>query len=523
MSDYLGPLTFGAGSDTYALKSWAFDSTAGSIAVSLTVNSTSADNLALLLEALTAQLRQGNSYAHFSPGVTNPTVYRVLGVDAIKLEEPVTWAGFSQRVSFTMYVSALPAGGLVTPYNAATTNLPTSVLLSTLLGTNPPPLDVTIDDASALDMHSVWAALAPTALSDAKWRIYPTTATFTTMTAGSGAAYWNNTNVHTSAVTYQTGVLDTSQHPAGKYRLLARVCQDAGTGFIKDSQNDDAIAVMLTTPHLLVLGDLDLPTADTAPGTAAPLTISVKSDGTNTCTLNALLLLPLDYGYFSWHHAETTSEIDKLDVGPSGIYMDDVCDATYLQGSILVPRVLAAHAVNLVTAPSPIGITWPIAWARSGTGNVTALNSTFRLAATGVDAWVKYGASVLGCPLVIPGAWYELDVTRSVSARTSGSAYAGITWLDIDGNQVRVDVLSTASTTDASPVNLELYAKAPMHAARAQVWLGTSGSATLTVAFSGVILRRCPLRLILVAEDAGGALVGNVHPVALTVKYAPRY
>jgi len=524
MTDYLGPLTIGVtNGGAYTLTKWEASSSDSSATVDLEiiVRGTSSDTLATAMEALVAQLRQGNTYAHFQPGVTNPVAYWINGVTNFKQDAYVSWAVYWQRVTFTLSIVVAPQGALVAPYNAATTLLPTSVSLSTLLGTNPTPIDVTIDDTSGNDMHSIWAALAPTALSDTKWKVLASAITWTTMSSGTGATMWGNVERHTTAATYQTGLLDTSLYPAGKYRLLARVYQNAGAGFIKDSQNDDAVAITRTTPHILVIGDLDLPVSDTAPGVASNLTISVKSDGTNTCTLNALILLPLEYGYFSWHPLAATTEIDQLDIGPSGIYMDGVCDATYLQGSILVPRVLAVHSGNLVATPSPTGTTWPNDWGRGGAGNVTAYNSTFRLIASGVDVWTSYSDTVLACPLIVPGAWYELDVTQALTPRTNGSAYVGLTWLDIDGNQVRIDVLNTSSSTGTT--NLELYAKAPMHASRVQVALGTSGSATLTVAYSAVVLRRCPMRLIVVAEDADGALSSNTHAVALTVKYTPRY
>jgi hypothetical protein len=98
-----------------------------------------------------------------------------------------------------------------------------------------------------------------------------------------------------------------------------------------------------------------------------------------------------------------------------------------------------------------------------------------------------------------------------------------IVWQDVDGNTVLTQNLSSVTATDASPVNLELYAKAPAHAARAQVKVGGGTGATITADFSAVVLRRCPLRLIVVAEDATGTLSSYLHAVALTVKYQARY
>jgi hypothetical protein len=340
---------------------------------------------------------------------------------------------------------------------------------------------------------------------------------------GADAAMWGNASRYTTSATYQTAPLDTSQYPAGKYRLLARVKQAAGTGYVMDSQNATAIAVTRTTPHLMVIGDLDLPVADTAAGTAANLTFSVKSDGTNRFDINAFILLPLEYGYFSWHHGTATTELDQLDVGPTGIFMDGTCDATYLQGGTLTPRILAAHVGTLVATPSPTGSTWPTDWDRTNGTDVTAVSSKFHVvcaAATTKTAW--YAATNLATPLVIPGAWYELSLTRSVTAWSAGAVVVDIVWQDVDGNTVRTDVLSTVGAVDGSPVGLSLYAKAPTHAARARVLVGGI-SATMTADFYTVVLRRCPLRLIVVCEDAAGALSSNTHAVALTVKYTPRY
>ena len=52
------------------------------------------------------------------------------------------------------------------------------------------PLEMTVRDASGNLMHSVWAALAPTALSDAKWLKLANALTWTSMSAGSGADMW---------------------------------------------------------------------------------------------------------------------------------------------------------------------------------------------------------------------------------------------------------------------------------------------------------------------------------------------
>jgi len=522
MTDYLGPLTLGvSGSGTYTLLKWQ-PATGGIANIEVVVRATSGDTLAAALEALSAQLYIGNTYVHFWPGVTNPVVFSVVVAGALRQDDMVAWPVFWQRVSFTLNLAAQPSGALTTLYNAASTLTPTSVALSALLGTNPTPLDVTIDDSSGNDMHSVWCALAPTALSDAKWLVLASALTWTTMSNDGGTIglYWGNTNRYTVSATYQTASLDTSKYPAGKYRLLVRAAQEAGYGYISESQSGTVTTITGSTPHLIVMGDVDLPVADTAVGTAANLTFSVSSDGTNDCLINALVLIPLEYGYFSWHHATATSEIDQIDDGPTGQFQDGVHDATYKQGGMLTPRILAAHVGTLVATASPTGNNWPADWDKTGSG-VSADTSRFKCIGASKYAW--YAATVLGTPLVIPGAWYGLSFTRDVDSWVAGAATAEIVWEDVDGNVVRTEELSTTSANDASPVAVTVYAKAPAHSSRALVRLGTNGSGNMTVYFSAVVLRRCPLRLIVVAEDAGGALSSNTHAVALTVKYTPRY
>jgi hypothetical protein len=889
MTDYLGPLTFGSDSSsgTYCLTKWATSADNSTATLELIVKGTTSDTLATAMEALVAQLHQGNSYAHFQPGNTYPVVYLVSGVSGFQLDALESWHAFWQRVSFTLSLAGMPAGALTTLYNAQDVAAPASVSLATLLGTNPAMLDVTIDDQAGTDMHGVWAALAPTALSDAKWLVLADDLTWTTMSgtqyctnpgfdgtpsqlicdgnsmtighpyeevgsldptapyptqlqvllgaswlvrndgvdaqdidsmaadaatqidplydgglihnvvacwegtneiyysddgavaatkiadycaarqaagfkvivltvlprsnagtpgdfetqrgicnaairadwatyadaladvaadsrigdagdetnatyygdlvhltkagyaiiadivetalltivvddpqlapgwnlycdtvanplvtmegaagsqvqrmrmtdAGSSnkqvilwgtsppasfapgdpatfrisykgsatgaqffiyivsrtsargeldnervgpftltgawqtdsvsiascaattdhieawakfedvdsgdefdlsvkdagvyksasapssgdAASWGGVTCYTTSATYQTAPLDTSQYPAGKYRLLVRASQEAGTGYVMDSQNAVAVPITGATQHLVVVGDLDLPVADTAPGVAANLTLSVKSDGTNDCIVNAFVLLPLELGYFSWHHTTPTTEIDQLDVGPSGVFMDGICDATYLQGGILTACTLAAHTGSLIVTASPTGSTWPADWGKTAAG-VSADTSRFKCVGASKDAW--YAATNAATPLVIPGAWYQVDFTRDVDSYVAGDANVSVLWVDIDGGWIRIDVVSTTAANDAAPVAITAYAKAPVHAARALIYLRTSASGNLTAYFSAVAFRRCPLRLIIVAEDAAGALTSYLHPVHLSVKYSARY
>ena len=541
MTDFVGTLTLStAAPSTYSLTKWLprppdvlfgvrrklYSFPGITVDLEVIVSAASQDALAAAIEAFAAQVQQGSPYVHFQPGVSNPTSFIITGVTNWQEDAVNTWMGLYQRISFTVAFSALPAGALVVPYSAAAVNAPASVLLDVLLGSQPPTLDVTVLDTSGNNMHSVWAALAPSALSDAKWRIYASALTWTTMSVGGAdAAMWNNDSRYTTSSSYQTASIDTSgwSYPAGKYRLLVRVRQAAGTGYVMDSQNQNPVAITRTTPHLMVIGDLDLPTSDSAPGTAAPLTISVKSDGTNRFDINAIVLLPMEYGYYSWHPATDTKELTQLDAGPSGIFMDGLFDATSLMGGPLTPDIVAANVGSLVADASPSGSAWPTTWARTNSTDVTAASSKFHIVcASASTKTATYASTNATTPLVAAGTWYEISLTRQVTAWTAGTVQVQVIWQDVDGNAVRTDVLSSVAATDATPASLTFYAKAPVRAVRAQLLLGGI-SATATVDFSAVVLRRCPLRLIVVAEDAFGALVSNAHPVALTVKYTPRY
>ena len=523
--DFLGPLVIDS-SGTYRLETAKFDNEAGTAALTVLVAAGSADALTLAIEALVAQLVVGNSYVHYPPGATNPVVYRISGVSGIQLGD-VGWVANWQSVSFLLALAGQPAGALTTLYNAQAVSVPASVSLAALLGTRPTTLDVMIDDASGNDFHSVWAALAPTALTDAKWYVLASALTWTTMSNGTGATMWGNSERHTTSASYQTAPLDTSQYPAGKYRLLVRASQSAGTGYVMDSQNAAPIAITRTTQNLQVVGDVDLPVQDTPWGTAANLTLSVKSDGTNTLTVNAFLLLPLDLGYFSWHDTDVvTNEIDELDVGPTGTFMYDVTtnlgatDMAYLLGSPLTPSLLAAHTGTLIATASPTGNSWPSDW--TADANATADTSRFKLVAPGGAAALCHYAPTSTRLLVVSGAWYQFDFTRQVTAYTSGNSTMYVNWMDIDGNNVRYDTLDTRAATDASPVPLTYYSRAPVNAVRATVYFGSPGVATFTAYYSAVAMRRCPLKLLLAAEDAAGALTSNATPVTLTVKYTAR-
>jgi hypothetical protein len=524
MTDYLGPLTIGSTGSvgTYSLLKWDVSQNDSEIqaAVEVYVRAASADAMAVATEVLVAHLRAGNTYVHSVPGVTYPVVYTIIAASDISTDENEGSLAFWQRVSCTLALAAMPAGALATLYSEEAVNAPASVSLEAMLGTNPPLPDVTIDDDSGYDMHVVIAALALSALDDDKWLVLADALTWTTMSSGSGSDMWGNVSRYTTSASYQTAPLDNALYPAGKYRLWVRAKQSAGTGYVKDAQNDVAVAVTGSTPHLVCIGDVDLPVADTAFGTAATLVLSAKSDGSNTLTINGFLLIPLDLGYFSWKHTTATTEIDQIDDGPSGQFQDGVTDYTYKLGGMLRPRVLAAHVGTLIDPASPTASDWPDGWDKTATG-VSADTARFKCVGASKYAW--FADTAIATPLVVAGVWYELSFVRDVDSYVAGAATAEIVWQDVDGNTVRADILSAVSADDAAPTAVTVYGKAPAHATRAMVRLGTSAAGDLTAYWSAVVLRRCPLRLIIVAEDADGALVSNAHPVKLTARYTPRY
>lgn len=521
MSDYLGPLALGT-SGTYTLVKW--EKSGDGAALELVVEAASAAALTAAIEALAAETKPGNLYARYFPARTSPVVYRIVSASALTVNEESGPLAFWAHVSLTLTLSGEPAGALQLLYDEEYVASPASLSLAGLLGTNPATLDVTIDDASGNDMHSVLAAIAPTALSDSMWLIKASALTWTTMSSGTDANAWLTNAVRTTTSgSWQTATIDTAAYPQGVYRLAVRVSQSAGTGYVQEDQNAESAAVTGATPHVVVVGDVELPTTDSAPGTAAPLQLSVMSDGSHTFTIDAVLLIPLSWGSFWWHHTNPASDIDQLDVGPSGVYVDGVTDTTYLKGGILTAKTLAAQVGTLVGTASPSGSSWPTDWGRTDQTDVTATSSKFQIATTAGGKEAYYPGTLASGPLVVPGAWYEFSLTRQVTAYASGGTTASVVWRDVDGNVVRTDTLATVAATDASPVAATYYAKAPVHAARATVHLGTATPSNLTVQYSAVVMRRCPLRLIVVAEAADGSTSSYAHAVYVSVRSTPRY
>lgn len=525
MTDYLGPLSFGttASGGTYVLKK--FSRELSTINAEVLVTAQNASSLGTAIEKLVANLTAGNTWTHLQPGLSNPVSYRVLELLSFAQMGDETWHANQQRVQFSFRVDTLPFGAVVTMHAAQPVNAPASLSLESLLGSAPTTLDVTVDDSLGSDMHSVWLALAPKALTDSMTVVLANAITFNpALTGGTGATCWGNTKGTMVGATYTTAPLDTRKYPAGKYRLLVRAAMTSGVGYVMDSQNLTAVPITGSDLHLTVVGDLDLPVGDTASGVASNLLISVKSDGVNTLTVNGFVLIPLSWGFAAWHPTSAALEIDQLDVGPSGVFMDGVCDFSHFMGGVLVPKVTASQSATLIATEEPSGTTWPTDWSRSASG-VTAASSKFHIVAAAADKYATYTGATQREILVVPDEWYEVSWTRRVTAWTSGTAVVQVVWTDVDGNQVGIDTVdSKTSATDGGDVNGLAYVKAPRMAVMARVTLATTGTATLTVDYNNVIFKHSPLRLIVVVEEATGALNGSyVHPVAVTVKYTPRY
>jgi hypothetical protein len=531
-TDYLGSVTLST-SGTYRLtKADVTTASDGSItaALSLTVHGTTSDTLAAYMQTLLAQLRIGGVWVHSMPGVTSPVHYLITGVDAVQLED-LTWQANWQAVSFTLTLATHPAGALTTLYAAQALDTPGSLTLAALLGIHPPQLDVTVDDASGNDMHSCHVCLAPRVLTSdqtiamgtrAHWLIYASSLTWTTMSnRGATATSWSNDPRYTISASWQSAPLDTAKYPAGTYKLLARVRQEAGVGYVMDSRQQVAIPVTRTTFHLVELGDVQLPTQDTAYGTAANLTLYARSDGTNDLDVDAYLLLPIDHGLTYYHPDVDTTEIDQLDVGPSGTFLDGVTNTADVIGGILEPKTLAAHVGTMIATASPTGSDFPASWDKTD-AQCSADSGYFKCVAVDGSSWMWYAKTAAATPLVVPGEWYEVSANQNVTAYTDGDVEMRVRWLDVDGNTVREDVMNTADGAPAVTAPI-FYVKAPAQAVRARVMMGAGTDATFTAYWDSVVFRRCPMQLIVVAEDAAGALTSNVHAVAVTLKYTGRY
>ncbi len=88
-------------------------------------------------------------------------------------------------------------------------------------------------------MHSVIVALAGAEMTSDQaialgtrphWLVLASSLTWTTMSSGTGATYWGNSNRYTTSASWQSAPLDTSAYRLGAYKLFARVAQSAGTG-----------------------------------------------------------------------------------------------------------------------------------------------------------------------------------------------------------------------------------------------------------------------------------------------------
>lgn len=533
-TDYIGSIAL---TGSYALVD--FSAVGDKLTATVRVYGASASSRTALLAALTAQMQgAGCAWVHYAGGVASPVVYRLSDVSASVLEDALFVTRHRAEVKITATVDPFPVGTLSSRYVAEALNTPGALSLATVAGTRPPQLDLTIDDAAGTDMHSVWACLALREMTSdqalpftgasarSHWLVLAASLTWATMSSGTGATWWGNSNRSTTSALWQSAALNTACYKPGKYKLLARVQQSAGTGYIMDSSGMTAVPVTRATPHLVELGDIDLPVSDSAPGISSNLTLYARSDGVNTLTVNGYLVLPLEHGLVAYHPDVATTEIDQLDIGPSGIFCDSRTDFTDIVGGILQPKILAAHTPTLVAVEEPSGNVWPASWGRTNGTDVTALNSKFHIVAPGAQRLAWTGVAVVDRATVIPGEVYEITATRQVTAYTAGSAALWVEWHTLDGAIIAygVNAGGSAVAVDASPVDLTLYTnRAPAQVGRLRVFVGSANASTLTVDWWNIAVRRCPLQLLVAVEDAAGALTAFTHPVLVTLKYTPVY
>jgi len=488
-------------------------------------------------ENLRAACDRATTYVNYVTGATSPVAYEIVSCQSFVCDEKAEWMAnaFWDRVTITFKLKSWPRAARQTVYDTTAVGTPDVLDLSTLLGTVPSELDVLVDDQSGNAMHSVILCLcgremtadqSVSASARPHWLLgfgasglLPAASWSGSVSDGTQATSWLHSDCYTTSASWSTVAIDTRMYREGPYKVFARVQQSAGIGYVATSQDiGGAVAVTGATPHLVEVGDVQLPTADALPGTAANLTLYIHSDGTNTLRISGLLILPLDR-LVVWHHSDPTSEIDELRVGPSGVFMDGVCDKTYLvPDHPLVPEVLAVHCPNLVSDASPSGSTWPASWYRSSTGSVTASSSRVKMVGGASALEASPSLSAAGAPTIAGGELVEFAFTRDVDSRTSGSTSVTAVWCDIDGNVVDTTVLATYAADTASEA-LVFYAKAPRAAERVYLKFTVTAGASLTVYYSGVYVRQpIPQQLVVVAEDSTGTLDGSYkHAVNVSV------
>lgn len=449
------------------------------------------------------------------------TAFRLLESGRVSpSEDPDARHALQQRVVLELAAEPFGTGALQVVHDAVTVATPAALSLKALRGDLPSELRVRCEDASSNGIHSLWGHLAPRSLEQDMWLLRADQAF--TWSGGDLATVANSYSTQVrrnSSTTAATGTKDTAVYPPGKYRVLARVRVAAGYGYVKTNLAgaDEQVTVTRTSWHLVELGTVWLPPKATHVGTSADLVVSLTGDGSNYCYLDYLLLLPTWLGGFRYHPTSASEECESVDVGPAGVFIDGVGDWSHVRGDVLRPRITESLIPELVTTHSPDGSTWPSDWTRNDESDVTASGGKFQIVS---DVGVRNAR--VGPFVVTPWVWYEVELSKQVTAFSTADAMVVFRWYDVAGELLNTDTLAAWSATDAAPVTgLAFHAQAPDTATYLRAYIETEGGAGTTVQFWDVYVHRCPLQIILVSEDADGS--AGTQDLAVTVSATPAY
>jgi len=547
VSDYIGNIALAA-TGTYRLEAWGLSTSSAkditalvplggdhvavsdpsfvgesAMFVTVLVVGSSVSDLTSKMNVLRAEANQPrNTYLHAPGGSGSLVAFTVLECDRQEVDEAQSYGlAYHQTITLSLRVAPFAQGALQTIHSAVTVNAPDSLSLATLYGDLPVPLRVYADDASTYDIHSFYMALAPRALTDAKWIIDESQWSWSGDSTTTGINEYSAAVQREDSTTADAGTLDVSGYPAGLYRLVARVCVAAGYGYIRTNLAgaDTDVTITNTTLALVELGDVWLPPSATKSGTASNLIVYLAGDNAHYAYFDYLLALPLWLGFLSVHPSTTTQEFDEIDAGPSGLFIDGVTDWTDVVGDILRPRTTAMLCPELITTHTPTGDTWPTDWTRSDDTDVTATSDLFQVVS---DAAAVRSAHC-GSKVVTAKEWYEVTLSKQVTAYASAAATVVLRWYDVSEALLSAATLATYAATDVAPVAVAYYAQAPVDAAYGRLYVETAAANSTTIQFSAAYLHRCPLNLLIAAEDAAASDADGQHDLAVTVQATPRY
>ena len=217
--------------------------------------------------------------------------------------------------------------------------------LSGMVGNYRSPLTMAFSSDTTDDLHSLYVAWDPDDysghLKDAKDLSWGTG--FTDYADAAARCGTNATEIESA--TFVAASFDTAAYPAGTYRILARVkVRNGATGYIKTDATEDIDGVIDFTRsswHIVEVGDCYLPPRKVRASAGANLTVSLRSssaaNGDEVC-IDWVCPVPLDHGFFSWHHATDASDATTVErVADEGItYVDDVADEENRSGSTIM-------------------------------------------------------------------------------------------------------------------------------------------------------------------------------------------